>query len=77
MMEKNSLMKKRYRSSVMASIHETAEWLHKAGVKDKHTMRKFGEVCLTPLRPITTKENQELREATRPEKRNYEEENIA
>ena len=46
-------MAKQYRSRAMASIHETAEGLHAAGVMDKRTMRKFDEACLTPVRPLT------------------------
>jgi putative transcriptional regulator len=55
-------MTKQYRSSVMASIHETAEGLHAAGVMDKQTMRKFDEACLTPVRPLTPEEIRSLRE---------------
>jgi len=55
-------MKKQYLSSVMASIHETAEGLHMAGVMDKHTMRKFDEACLTPVHPLTAEEIRALRE---------------
>jgi DNA-binding transcriptional regulator YiaG len=40
-------MTKQYRSEVMASIHETAEGLHAAGVMNKQTIRKFDEACLT------------------------------
>ena len=43
-------MKKEYRSRLMVSVHETAEGLHEAGVMDKRTMRKFDELCLTPIR---------------------------
>jgi DNA-binding transcriptional regulator YiaG len=32
----------------MASVHETAEGLHAAGVMDKHTMREFDQLCLMP-----------------------------
>jgi putative transcriptional regulator len=39
---------KPYRSPVMASIHETAEGLHSAGLMNKVTMRKFDAMCLTP-----------------------------
>jgi putative transcriptional regulator len=46
----------------MASIHETAEGLHAAGVMDKQTMRKFDEACLTPVRPLTPVEIRALRE---------------
>lgn len=55
-------MTKQYRSSVMASIHETAEGLHAAGVMDKQTMRKFDDACLTPVRPLTPEEIRALRE---------------
>jgi hypothetical protein len=40
-----------YRSPVMASIHETAEGLHAAGVMDRQTIYKFDDACLTPVRP--------------------------
>jgi putative transcriptional regulator len=36
----------------MASIHETAEGLHTAGVMGKRTMREFDELCLTPARLV-------------------------
>jgi len=45
----------------MASIHETAEGLHAAGVMDKRTMREFDELCLTPVRPLKPKEIRALR----------------
>ena len=54
-------MRKQYRSPLMASIHETAEGLHAAGVMDKCTMREFDELCLTPVRPLKPKEIRELR----------------
>jgi putative transcriptional regulator len=55
-------MTKQYRSPAMASIHETAQGLHAAGVMDKQTMRKFDEACLTPVRPFTPEEIRALRE---------------
>jgi putative transcriptional regulator len=55
-------MTKQYRSRAMASIHETAEGLHAAGVMDKRTMRKFDEACLTPVRPLSAEEIRALRE---------------
>ena len=55
-------MTKQYRSPVMASIHETAEGLHAAGVMNKQTMRKFDDACLTPVRPLSAKEIRALRE---------------
>jgi putative transcriptional regulator len=55
-------MTRQYRSRAMASIHETAEGLHAAGVMDKQTMRKFEEACLTPVLPLTAEEIRALRE---------------
>ncbi len=55
-------MTKQYRSPAMASIHETAEGLHAAGVMDKRTMRQFDEACLTPVRSLTAEEIRALRE---------------
>ncbi|MGH9607670.1 MAG: helix-turn-helix domain-containing protein [Terracidiphilus sp.] len=52
---------KRYRSNLMASIHETAEGLHSAGLMDKRTMREFDAMCLTPIRPLAPEEIRELR----------------
>src|SRR5271157_672418 len=54
-------MREQYRSSLMASIHETAEGLHAAGVMNKRTMREFDERCLTPVRPLRPKEIRALR----------------
>jgi putative transcriptional regulator len=45
-----------YRSSLLASVHETAKGLRDAGVMDKETMRKFDVMCLTPVRPLTAKQ---------------------
>jgi putative transcriptional regulator len=55
-------MTRQYRSEAMASIHETAEGLHAAGVMDKQTMRKFDEACLTPVLPLSAEEIRALRE---------------
>ena len=38
---------KQYRSPLMASIHETAEGLHSAGLIDKLTMRKLDAMSQT------------------------------
>ena len=55
-------MGKQYSSSVIASIHETAEGLHAAGVMDKRTLRTFDDGCLTPVRPLSAAEIRRLRE---------------
>ena len=39
-------MRKQYRGPATASIHETAEGLHAAGLMEEQTMRKFDEACL-------------------------------
>src|ERR1700683_1888110 len=55
-------MVKQYKSDAMASIHETAEGLHAAGVMDKQTMRKLEEARLRPFRRLTAAEIKALRE---------------
>jgi len=52
---------KQYRSSPMASIHETADGLYSGGVMDKRTMREFDELCLTPVQPLAPEEIRALR----------------
>lgn len=52
---------KQYRSGVMASVHETAEGLHSAGLMDKTTMRQFDELCLTPIKPFKPAQIRSLR----------------
>jgi putative transcriptional regulator len=54
-------MSKQYNSPLMASIHETADSLHTAGVMSKRTMREFDRLCLTPVRPLTRKQIRALR----------------
>ena len=54
-------MSKQYRSRLTASIHETAEGLHAAGVMDKRTMCELDELRLTPVRPLKPEEIRELR----------------
>jgi putative transcriptional regulator len=54
-------MAKQYRSSVMASVHETAADLHSAGLMDRRSMRTFDALCLTPAPPLTPEEIRALR----------------
>ena len=49
-------MGRQYSSPLMASVHETAEGLHAAGVMDKRTMREFDELCLTPVQALKPRE---------------------
>jgi len=55
-------MTKRYRSDAMASIHETAEGLHAAGMLDKRTIRRFDQACLTPVLPMSAEDIRALRD---------------
>jgi putative transcriptional regulator len=55
-------MTKQYRSRAMASVHETAEGLHNAGLMDKQTLRQFDAACLTPVRTLTPAQIRALRE---------------
>jgi putative transcriptional regulator len=54
-------MSKKYRSEVMAAIHETAADLHRVGGVDKKTMRKFDALCLTPIQMMNAKKIRALR----------------
>ena len=54
-------MPKKYRSKIMAAIHETASDLHRVGGMDKKTMRKFDALCLTPIQEMTPKKIRALR----------------
>ena len=42
-------MSKRYKSDALAAAHEAALSLADAGVMSKQTMRRFDEMCLTPV----------------------------
>jgi putative transcriptional regulator len=59
-------MTKRYRSPIAASIHETAEDLHDAGVMDKMTMRQFDKMCLTPVKPLPPRQIAAIRQREQP-----------
>ena len=55
-------MSKTYRSDALAAVHETASDLHDSGVMEKRTLRKFDDLCLTPVRPMSAEEIRALRE---------------
>jgi len=54
-------MKKQYKSSIIAAVHETAEDLHAAGVMPTRTLREFDALCLTPMQQLTPEEIRALR----------------
>jgi putative transcriptional regulator len=53
---------KRADTGILASVHETATGLHKAGVIDKATMREFDALCLTPVEPLSPDQIRAIRE---------------
>ena len=60
-----NLRGRKYRSNLLAAVHETAEGLHVAGVMDKRTMWKFDVLFLTPVRPLSPKQIRDLRRRER------------
>lgn len=49
-------------TGILASVHEIAAGLHKAGVVDKATMREFDALCLTPVEPLSPEQIRAIRE---------------
>ena len=54
-------MIKRYKSKVLASIHETAQDLHEAGVLDRRTLKQFDQMCLTPVKSLSPEQIRRIR----------------
>lgn len=54
-------MAKRYRSDIMAAIHETATGLRDAGAMSKRTMKSFDEICLTSVEPLSPRKIRAIR----------------
>ena len=52
---------RKYRSRLSEAIHQTAVGLHRAGLLDKATMRKFDASCLTSVAELSAREIAELR----------------
>ena len=49
-------------SELLAMIHENAADLYEAGLMDKKTMKKFDELCVTPVPTFTPDEIKAFRE---------------
>jgi len=47
--------------SILKSVHETANGLHKAGAMDEVTMREFDALCLPPVKNFTPAQIKRLR----------------
>src|SRR3974377_36675 len=58
-------MAKRYRTPVLASVHEMAADLHELGILEKKTMKGFDESCLTPVEKMQPRAICRLRERER------------
>jgi putative transcriptional regulator len=48
-------------SDILKSVHDTVKGLHKAGVVDKTTLRKFDALCLTQVHEFTPEQIKALR----------------
>ena len=55
-MRKKSVKAGRYRSHLVAAIHETAAGLRRIGLLDRATMREFDVSCLTVVEPLSAKQ---------------------
>ena len=53
------------KSAILEAVHETATGLHKAGVMDQVTLRKFDRLCLPPVEPLEPMQIKQIREASR------------
>jgi len=53
---------RKYRSPILAAVHETAEGLYNAGSMSKKTMRHFDEACLTPVKPLSPRQIAAIRQ---------------
>ncbi|MEN8171215.1 MAG: DNA-binding transcriptional regulator [Pseudomonadota bacterium] len=47
--------------SILDTVHETAEGLHKAGVMDTQSMREFDALCLPPIKKFTATQIKRIR----------------
>ncbi|MBC8104793.1 MAG: DNA-binding transcriptional regulator [Cytophagales bacterium] len=55
-------MSKTFKNDIFAAIHETASDLSDAGLMDKRTLRRFDDLCLTPVEKLSSEEIKSLRE---------------
>lgn len=52
---------RKYLTPALASVHQTARGLQKAGLLDKRTMKSFDAMCLTPVRDLTSEQIMNIR----------------
>jgi putative transcriptional regulator len=53
---------KKTKSPILEAVHETARGLYEVGAIDKVTMRKYDQLCLTPVEPLETEQIKQIRE---------------
>ncbi|MFI3272184.1 MAG: DNA-binding transcriptional regulator [Pseudomonadota bacterium] len=53
---------KEYQSKLSAIIHSTMEDLHGIGVVKRQTLRKYDELCLKTVEPLSADEIKQIRE---------------
>jgi putative transcriptional regulator len=56
------MAKRKYRSEALRSVHVTVEGLHRIGLVDKKTMRRFDVSCLTTVEEMGPKDIVAIRE---------------
>src|SRR5208337_3477575 len=56
--------KKKYKSAVFQSVHETATGLQRIGLIDEKTMREFDASCLTTVKDLSPKQIAQVRKRT-------------
>lgn len=58
-------MKKTYKTEALAAIHETVADLSESGLVDKRTLRRFDDLCLTPIQSLTADQIRAIRTANK------------
>ena len=54
-------MARTYKSNIAAAVHETMRDMYEAGLADKQTMKKFDELCLTPVKALSPRQIRAIR----------------
>jgi putative transcriptional regulator len=54
--------KEKCRSDIARSVHRTVRGLHRIGLVDRKTMRRFDASCLTKVEALSPREIQSIRE---------------
>ena len=49
------------KKSILETVHETAQGLHKGGLMNLKTMREFDTLCIPVLQPLSPKEIKAIR----------------